>query len=400
MRWLTREALGRVVQSLLTAELAVTRRRQSPGSADAIDASPWLDDMVLGEAGRSGPACDSLELVWLAAAANEMFCLYDTAKEESLLAAPTFGAWLDIIDAGWNLGGGRITFSTSGSTGAPKRCTHAMTDLQKEVQSLATLLPKTRRMFALTPAHHIYGFLFTALLPVHLDVPVLSAETLAPGALLRELTSGDLLVSTPPRWEWLARSIPAWPAGVRGITSTAPCPQQLKMLLVNNGLQGFTEVYGSSETGGIGTRSYPAAHYSLMPHWNWADRGDTPSLEDDAGRRVVLQDRVEIEADGSFAVLSRLDGAVQVGGVNVFPARIAAQLEALHGVAQAVVRLSSEVGRERLRAFVVPDGSLEEVVLAEALEDLSQTFPVPERIRSFTFGWQLPRNTAGKLADW
>ncbi len=401
MLWLSRPALQSVLQSLLTAELASCRQRQSPNTPNSISPAVWPATLVMGESDTPALGCDSLERIWLAAAVNEMFCLYETGSEDNLLSAPTFGDWLDIVEAGWQTNGRRITFTTSGSRGAPKRCSHERGDLHLEVRYLAQLFANARRIIALTPPHHIYGFLFTAMLPTFLGIPVLRAETLSPGVLSRELAAGDVVVSVPPRWEWLARSIPCWPEGVRGITSTAPCPDPLKTVLMESGLSGFTEVYGSSETGGVGVRSWPETRYTLMSHWDWDLAEPTPALlHKISGRRVCLQDDVRLQAEGKFTVESRKDGAVQVGGVNVFPGRLETLLRSQPGVADAAVRLSSVIGRQRLKAFIVPDGTLAHVTLAAALDTWTQQFPAPERIRSFTFGPAVPSNEMGKSADW
>ena len=355
----------------------------------------------MGEEDAPSLGCDSIERLWLAAAVNEMFCLYDAQAADSLLIAKTFGEWIDILDQGWNHGGQRITFSTSGSSGAPKRCTHEMAHLQREVAFLAEYFTKIGRIFALTPPHHIYGFLFTAMLPAAIDAPVLQAETLSPGTLTRALQAGDLIVSIPTRWELLARSIPNWPSGVHGVTSTSPCPEPLKHQLMQHGLQHFTEFYGSSETGGIGLRAYPEPRYTLMPFWTWAARDEEgAALKGSSGERVTLQDRLGIAPDGSFDVRGRLDGAVQVGGVNVFPGRIEELLRAVPGVAEASVRLSTGAGEQRLKAFIVPDRTCDQTALAQTLDRWALSFSAPERVRAFAFGEQLPRSAMGKLADW
>jgi long-chain acyl-CoA synthetase len=50
----------------------------------------------------------------------------------------------------------------------------------------------------------------------------------------------------------------------------------------------------------------------------------------------------------------RAEGAVQVGGVNVFPDVVGRVLTAHSGVAQAAVRLMRPEEGTRLKAFVVP----------------------------------------------
>ncbi len=409
------------MQSLLTAELARNSRSRTERLNGLAAEGAWPESLVMGDdgasalggggasalgcGGASALGCDSLDRLWLAAAVNEMFCLYDAQVEDSLLGARTFGDWLDIVDVGWNNGGQRLTFSTSGSSGPPRRCTHDLAHLQREVHFLAERFAEVKRVVALAPAHHIYGFLFTAMLPTVMDVPVLDANGLPPGVLLRELRAGDGITSFPTRWEWLARSIPEWPKGVHGITSTAPCPEALKRVLVGGGITSFTEIYGSSETAGVGVRSFPETRYTLMSHLWWAKRaeGDAEAgalLQDCDGKRIPLQDQVDVSADGTFAVAGRLDGAVQVGGVNVYPRRLEEQLRAIPGVAEAAVRLCAEGRGDRLKAFVVPNERVTETELAETLEAWTQTLPAPERVRAFTFGTALPRTSMGKVADW
>lgn len=401
MSWLKKEALGHVLESLLRAELRQIRRRQSPLPPAPLGHSPWPDSMALGDEGSLALGCDSIERLWLSAAVNEMFCLYDTQTERNLESASTFGDWLDLLNTGWNAVGQRITFSTSGSSGVPKRCTHEMASLQRETAFWAEHLVGTHRIVAFAPSHHIYGFLFTAMLPSYLGVPVLTAGDLSPAALAAELRSGDLVISFPDRWEWLARSLPHWPAGVRGITSTAPCPEPLKVALAREGLESLTEIYGSSETAGIGFRTYPQTGYTLLPFWSWAGRNaDTPELRDSTGHTITLQDRLDIAPDGTFSVRSRLDGAVQVGGTNVFPGQLEERLRALPGVAEAAVRLSAGTGPQRLKAFIVAAPGAGQPALAASLEQWAEELPAPERIRSFAFGPALPRNEMGKLTDW
>ena len=91
---------------------------------------------------------------------------------------------------------------------------------------------------------------------------------------------------------------------------------------------------------------------------------------------------------------------MQVGGINIFPARLEAQLREHPGVADASVRLSTGSGSQRLKAFIVPNGTVPETTLANALEQWTASLPAPERIRSFTFGSTLPTNELGKRTDW
>ena len=176
----------------------------------------------------------------------------------------------------------------------------------------------------MVPAHHIYGFIFTALLADELDVEVWPGERASPGHIARTLRPGDLVVSFPERWIWLERSIPEWPPDVVGVTSTAPCPDGLVAALRERGLARMVEIYGSSETAGIAWRDEPEAAYALMPQWHFAADSETEpsSLVHATGSRAVLPDRVERVGSRAFRLRGRIDGAVQVGGINVYVERI------------------------------------------------------------------------------
>ena len=386
------------MQSLLQAELATARGRRGNGaSAGALPAGPWSDKARITGDGPLDLGCDSLEALWLSSAACEMFELARTNRHHALAAAECYGEWLDIILAGFADGQHAITFSTSGSTGRPKRCTHDLADLDSEARHFAGLFAGSRRVLAFVPAHHIYGFLFTALLP-----DAVAAEVLDGGAAMEALAAprpGDLIVAFPERWAWIERVVRRWPAGIRGVTSTAPCPRDLIEAIVGAGIADFTEVYGSSETAGIATRSWPETGYRLLPRWTFAP--DEDAIVDGAGRRVLLPDLVERRGADAFVPAGRRDGLVQVGGVNVDPGMVAASLRERPEVADVAVRLMRPDEGLRLKAFVVAAPGADEESLRVALEAWARTeLATAARPTSWTFGARLPRNELGKLADW
>ena len=340
---LSRAALRRVLQSLLTQERAAARGRRDPASVERRRLpAAWPDTLRMMEGADPSLGCDSLEILHLGAAANEMFHLHDGGHEADLLEIRTFGGWLDFIEAATAGDEARVTFLTSGSTGLPKRCCHAAPDLVIEAGVLAQRFADRRRFVTLVPAHHIYGFIVTALLPDRLGVEVWAADRSGPGDLARGLLPGDLVIGFPERWAWLDRSLADWPPDVIGVTSTAPCPAALIASLLERGLSGMVEIYGSSETAGIALREAPGA-YTLMPQWRFADPAgdDAPTLIHTSGHRIAPQDRIGRVDDRAFHIQGRHDGAVQVGGVNVHPDAVAALLMARPGVAQAAVRFDA-----------------------------------------------------------
>ena len=400
----SRAALLRVMKSLITHELARSRGRRTPSEpALRYAAQAWDEETLLSGDGEDEFGCDSLELLQLAAAANEMFHLHEAGRESDLLASGRLGHWLDQVMGAWAAGVSQLTFATSGSTGSPKSCSHAVAHLGMEANFLAARFEDRRRVVTFAPPHHIYGFLFCAMLPDRLGAEVWTAECTAPNELASALRPGDLVVAFPERWAWLHRSLPSWPENVIGVTSTAPCPAALIGSLSGRGLAGMVEVYGSSETAGIGLRICPDHPFTMMPHWRRRleseERGD--ELIHRSGWQVRLPDDVLWTGDRQFDLNGRTDGAVHVGGVNVFPQHVADRLRQCPGVAEIKVRLMRSEEGPRLKAFVVPRAGTHDVELERGLRVFAaKHLPAVERPTAFTFGTLLPTSEMGKPADW
>jgi long-chain acyl-CoA synthetase len=395
--------LARFIADLVVAETAFLR----PGAA-ALPAGPWPLDTALGE---DGLGLDSLERMSVAAALSEALHLYESGVEDLLATGTTtFGEWLQIASRALAHVDARITFRTSGSSGKPKPCTHTLADLQQETRFLASLLggqphAPLRRVLTAVPAHHIYGFLFTVLLPIELGaLPVHDVRHVTVNNLPRRMTAGDLLVSHPAHWALLARHADSLPAGVVGTTSTAPCPDETAQALAERGLQRLVQVYGSSETAGIAWRDAPAAHYELMAHWSRLEGQANELLrasDNMAARAFPMQDALKWHSPRHFSVAGRLDQAVQVGGINVFPSRVRDVLLQHPEVADAAVRLMTVHDSSRLKAYVVPKPDAVTTDLGQRLDTwLAPRLSAAERPRAFALGAELPRNAQGKLVDW
>ena len=388
-----------MLQSLLHAERSAARgRRNAVESVSDLSAGPWPDEARITGHGRMDLGCDSLEALWLSSAACEMFDLAKAGRLGPLVRSDRFGDWLDAIEGAWRDGLGTIVFSTSGTTGRPKRSVHEFADLDAEAGYFAEVFADRRRVLSFVPAHHLYGFMFTALLPDKLGIEVLDIEASTQALAAPQI--GDLIVAFPERWMAVSRMVRRWPPGTQGVTSTAPCPPALVEDLISAGLEGVTDVYGSSEVGGIATRRWPSTTYRLLPRWSFAG-DDGNALADRLGRQVVLPDTIVHCGADVFTIGSRRDGAVQVGGINVYPDLIAATLSEHPGVDEASVRLMRPDEGSRLKAFVVSDGSIKNEALRAALETwIVQELEVPSRPCALEIGLALPRNTIGKLADW
>lgn len=392
--WQDTNAVARVVRDLVAAELALAR----PGRT--LPAQPWPPEIDLAR----DLGADSLDLMGAATALGDLLGFGRAGMEDALLAQPRLCDWTAAARASLALFDAELTFRTSGSSGMPKRCTHRLSGLWREVEVLASLLPGRGRVLSAVPAHHIYGFLFTVLLPQAgaCSLPVLDLRAASPAALAGQLRPGDLLVAHPDYWRQVAALGLAFPADVVGVSSTAPCPDAVARTLAEGGLR-LLQVYGSSETAGVGWREAAGDAYRLFPYWH-AVGEDAIERDREGGQleRFLLQDRLEWSAPDRFLPAGRVDHAVQVGGTNVFPAYVSEVLAMHPAVAECHVRLMRPDEGTRLKAFVVPRADAgDAAALRQALSAwIAERLTPPERPAVFSFGPALPRQLNGKLADW
>ncbi len=382
---LSRAAVHRIACAVVASEL---RRWRTAGAAPT-DRDTWPEALPIGE---DGLGLDSIEQLVALGALAETFGLEDSDLGREPPAR--VGDWIDWILRGHAAADGRMTVRTSGSTGRPKPCDHAIADLLDEAAFLATQIPGRRRVVALVPAHHLYGIIWTALLPAALGVEVVPRTIGTP----LDLAAGDLVVAVPDQWRALLRLTRGFPADIVGVSSGGALDDRLAADLLADGLARLLDIYGSSETGGIALRDLPATAYTLLPRWHLLPKAKDWRLGDDRGGRHALPDHIERIGDRGLRPTGRRDGAVQVGGHNVWPGRVAIMLRTLDGVVDAAVRLGDD---GRLKAFIVRDDAADPDLLSARIDQaIADQLAGPERPKSIRFGAALPRDALGKLADW
>jgi 4-coumarate--CoA ligase (photoactive yellow protein activation family) len=349
---------------------------------------------------------DSLELLTLAGALSELTQMHESGIEDYLLVRPTIGDWVEILRHALESHSVQLTFRTSGSTGEPKRCSHALWTLCQEAQALSSLFAGRRRLLVAVPAHHIYGFLFTILLPQAGEgaaLPVVDLRGAGPAALAREARDGDLVIGFPDWWRGMLRAGARTSADVVGVTSTAPCPADVARGIADAGVRRLVEIYGSSESAGIGWRDRHDAPYRLFSHWSRGADGSLTRLQQDGSLlTLTCRDRLDWGGERDFLPAGRIDDAVQIGGINVFPERVREILRRHPEVADAAVRLMRPEEGSRLKAFIVPrDPACDTAALAAALAAWTRTrLSTPALPKSYSFGAVLPVSETGKACDW
>ena len=296
------------------------------------------------------------------------------------------------------------TIYTSGSTGAHTACPKTAAQLLGEASVLvdAFSLPVGARILAMVPPHHIYGLLFGVLVPLasggalYRHTPLMAPEVagVAQGA--------SVLVTVPAHLRALCLAADEQPKVARVFSSGAPLAPEVAVEARARFGWTITEVFGSSETGGIGFRESggegpwtPLPGVEVRAGEGGAIEVRSPFLHPDAPRPYVGADRVSVSDEGRFVHLGRTDGVLKIGGVRVSLAEIERRLLGIDGVRDAAVMavsVPSGRGHELWAAVVAP--SLDAAAIKQALREWLAPIAMPRRLRIVE---ALPREPNGKL---
>lgn len=402
----------RVLITLIRAEQDRLKQNGRISSAQHIDSYTFQMALNAGQdikINEDGLGFDSLARLDLVMSVNRFFGLSETGIEDYLFVQPSLSDWVTLVGHHFDkmADGARFTFSTSGSMGPPKHISHGLAGMLSEVgahldgplrhwskqQTSNDSGPATPRILCSVPVHHIFGFIWGVLMPAQANVQALDLSAGLPSAVLRTARQNDVVLSTPFGWERLARTGQRLPDGVIGISSGAPTTSQTWQAAQQLGLSQLIEVYGASETAGIGWRINENKPFTTVCD---LDRdGEMVMRRAVSDQPMMLQDRLEWVGPDQFHVCGRNDQAVQVGGVNVSLELVRQHLCDCDGVTDAAVRIDAD----RLKGFIVTDAPDIADVEARLRQHLN-TLPAPARPDRFTFGTQLPLSSMGKLQDW
>ncbi len=348
---------------------------------------PWQTQTLLN---RAEADIDSIELVELASALYLALDAENSGALDTLKLGRSFGSWSAFVQQAAACTQ-RYRFASSGSSGQPKWIAHRCTDLEREVQALRGHFQGVKRIVTLMPAHHLYGFLFGIILPAQIGLPCVSLRGEAPASVRAKLLPGDLLVAFPGFWQHSpARKFPDNVIGLSsGQTLTPDCFANLQTA----GLQQLFEIYGSSETAGVGLRC-AAGPFRLLERYLTAENG---ALWDQYQNCAVTPpDWLAFEHTDAqtFHLLGRRDRVVQVAGNNVALDGVEATLQRFAGVRAVRVRLRTH---GRLDAYLQCNNTPD---LSELRRFCAQHLSAAATPVDFCFGPELPRTPEGKERDW
>ncbi len=318
---------------------------------------------------------------------------------------------------------------TSGSTGERKAVTKTLAHLQGEI----TVLEKTFggrlgscQVYSTVPHQHIYGLLFRLLWPLCVGRPfaddtVLLWEELGPRL---NKSPSACLVSSPAHLERIS------PAGKKSLkpahprmifSSGGPLRESAVKFIRDKCGQAPVEVFGSTETGGVGWRQRNAV--ARVEDWTPLQgvalsctdsngsgrfRVRSPFVSSSEGT-LLMGDRGIVFKDGTFRLKGRIDRIVKIAEKRLSLDDMERRLERHSWAAEAkIVLLEPHNGASRIlpgAAIVLNTrgrsrlkGVGRAVLATEFRNHLRKSFDASTLPRSFRFIDTVPRNAQGKVS--
>jgi acyl-coenzyme A synthetase/AMP-(fatty) acid ligase len=244
---------------------------------------------------------------------------------------------------------------TGGSTGAPKIWSKTPQNLFGEAFHLARTLGVGPEDLVLStaPPQHIYGLLASVLLPFVASARVVPRTCTFPREILATLEKEkpSVLVSVPIHYRMMAAGEVEGHSLRLALSSAAPLsPEDAARFREKTGVA-VTEIYGSTETGGMALRVAGGDHGSWEPFSGLSCkiqgerllvRSDflSPDLPCDAEGFFLTADRVE-RAGSGFRLLGRADHVVKIAGKRVDLEEIREKIRRIPGVTDACVVLDA-----------------------------------------------------------
>jgi long-chain acyl-CoA synthetase len=315
---------------------------------------------------------------------------------------------------------------SSGSTAVPKGIALSASNVLAEVENVVSTLGlgPGDRVLAAVPLFHSYGFDLGVLPTLYAGSTLVLEDAFVPRRTLAALGAVTVFLGVPAQYRsFLAARVDPAPdlSGVRWLLScTAPLAPEVVTAFNDRFGAPICQHYGSSEAGAV-TTHVPSEVLSRPASVGRPMKGVRVTVAQPEGEVVVESVAVaegyvvgappgpspfrdgafwtgdigEIDEDGFLTILGRRDALINVGGLKVSPAEVAATLEGHPAVREAaVVGVPDGHGDEVPYAVVALSGRADERELVAFCGSALAEYKVPRRIEIRD---ELPRTAAGKV---
>ncbi|MFW8600657.1 AMP-binding protein [Desulfobacterota bacterium M19] len=298
---------------------------------------------------------------------------------------------------------------TGGSTGMPRSWSKSAGNLFSEAFYLTRKYQISGKdlIVATVSPYHIYGLLFSVIIPLISSAAVFADTPSFPGEIAAAVidNSATVLASVPVHYRVL-RGRQASSGSLRlAFSSAGRLPRVDNEEFCRRNNVPLIEVYGSTETGGIAlrVRSEGEEAYSPFETVDWQESNENlyvrsayiaPDARRDENGFFAANDRIESGPDNSFFLRGRSDAVAKVGGKRVNLAEVRDKIKAQRGVEDCfVITMPDSGGRESLIAALIAG---EGVDLKELKKNVMEQLEPYARPRLLKKTARLPMTAAGK----
>jgi len=299
-----------------------------------------------------------------------------------------------------------LAFLTSGSTGAPKIVAKRDFQLQRQfdVEPAWLGLSGPIHTLSLVPAHHILGYIYGINMPASTGGRVVFPTGSSPHAWIDAVRRErpNVVVGVPLHYRLIGQALAAPLPEAVYLSSGGMLPRSVAEIFHKRAGWPIVQVYGSTETAGIATRT-GFGPWNPLPGIEWRVRGLDGRLvirsawQDPPSAWHHLDDLVET-SEGGFALLGRSDSVVKVGGRRFSLAEIVQTAQSSPFVEQAHAVTYSRYGELAVALFVVrrQPTTLTPADIRSFMAEHLAPFKVPRTIRVLD---ELPSLGIGKVDD-
>lgn len=298
---------------------------------------------------------------------------------------------------------------TSGSTGKPTLVPKTFSQIDVEVQFISTLFDGPKRVATLVPWCHIWGILSSFFVPLSGGgVCDLSAGVSARTVLDRVQAGAlDLVVAVPAYYQAMVRLLEAGVVGALPpscyfASSSAPMTPVLRKAFTELTGCRLTDIYGSTEAGGIAFR-HADGPWTVQPHVDIRVDGDgalsvrSPSVSFETENGFYSIGDLVKPTENGFLLVGRKDDVVKIGGRRIALGEIQAVFDACPAVLRAAVFSIERRGALRLAAVVQPAETGETSIdaIKQFVRERLADHKVPGIVRLVD---EMPLTSSGKIA--
>lgn len=291
---------------------------------------------------------------------------------------------------------------TSGTTGKSNEITKTAEQLFSEVDMHATHFSIGPRdtILATVPAYHLYGLLFSILLPARSGAGIIRESPLHAEATaqLAHDHGATIFVSTPAHLDGLRVLVPNRLHFKKTFSSGAALSAEVAERYRT--IAGHTphEIFGSTETGGIATRIAPETSWKPLPgvavHAN--PKGLLCVQSFYAGTLFQTNDAITMQSDGTFVHHGRIDDVVKIAGKRVQLKEIIETVRRIPNVtdAAACARAVSTSHNNEILLVVASRGCTPETI-RHHIKKIFEPAVIPRKICMVD---SMPRSSTGKIS--